>query len=197
MKNFWNQRYKAAEYAYGIHPNKELANYLKTLSPGKILFPGEGEGRNAVFAAKLGWEVEAFDSSEEGKVKALKLASLNKVKINYVTSTVEEFNSANRFDVIAMVYLHLPPPIRISFHKRIKDFLADNGIVYIQAFSKEQLGKISGGPQNEMMLYSLEVLKHEFDYLDIIEAKYHNIYLNEGPFHKGEASNITFIGKLK
>ena len=45
------------------------------------LFLGEGEGRNAVYAAKLGWQVDAVDFSSSAKDKALKLAKENKVKI--------------------------------------------------------------------------------------------------------------------
>lgn len=66
----WNDRYKNPEYAYGISPNEFIKGELQTLNPGKILFPGEGEGRNAVYAAKLGWDVSAFDISEEGKKKS-------------------------------------------------------------------------------------------------------------------------------
>jgi len=81
MTEFWNERYAAEEYAYGTEPNIFLKEILEQLTPGKILFPAEGEGRNAVFAAKLGWTVTAFDASTEGKRKAEMLASKNKVQI--------------------------------------------------------------------------------------------------------------------
>ena len=51
----WNDRYSKDEYAYGEEPNRYLKEQLEKLAVGKILFPAEGEGRNAVFAAKLGW----------------------------------------------------------------------------------------------------------------------------------------------
>ena len=70
MQDFWNKRYKQKEYAYGEQPNRFFKEQIQNLSPGKALFPAEGEGRNAVYAAQLGWEVEAFDISEEGKNKA-------------------------------------------------------------------------------------------------------------------------------
>ncbi|MEH6657354.1 hypothetical protein [Leeuwenhoekiella marinoflava] len=38
---------------------------------GNILFLAEGEERNAVFAAKLGWTVSAFGISAKGKNKAI------------------------------------------------------------------------------------------------------------------------------
>jgi hypothetical protein len=72
--NRWDERYKQQDFAYGVTPNNYLKDQLIKLQTGKILFPAEGEGRNAVFAAKLGWIVSAFDISIEGKKKAMQLA---------------------------------------------------------------------------------------------------------------------------
>ncbi|WP_449397615.1 thiopurine S-methyltransferase [Chryseobacterium wanjuense] len=69
QKDFWNERYCNEEYIYGTLPNEYLKEKLKDLKPGRILFPAEGEGRNAVYAAAKGWESVAFDQSEEGKKK--------------------------------------------------------------------------------------------------------------------------------
>ena len=70
MKEFWDQRYAAAAYAYGESPNLWYKSRLELLTPGRILLPADGEGRNGVFAASLGWEVVSFDISEEGCKKA-------------------------------------------------------------------------------------------------------------------------------
>jgi hypothetical protein len=61
MIDFWNARYSAAEYAYGTEPNAFFKAQLDQLTPGRLLLPAEGEGRNAVYAAKKGWEVAAFE----------------------------------------------------------------------------------------------------------------------------------------
>lgn len=67
MKQFWDNRYSSASFAYGEEPNEFFKEHLSKLTPGRILLPGDGEGRNGVFAASLGWDVEAFDISSEGK----------------------------------------------------------------------------------------------------------------------------------
>lgn len=72
--NKWNDRYSKNGFAFGEAPNDYLKEQLEKLDTGTILFPAEGEGRNAVFAAKLGWTVSAFDISVEGKNKAILLA---------------------------------------------------------------------------------------------------------------------------
>ena len=61
MKEFWDSRYKSEDYAYGKEPNVFFADQIGNIPPGKLLLPCEGEGRNAVFAAALGWEVDAVD----------------------------------------------------------------------------------------------------------------------------------------
>ena len=82
MKEFWNERYYENGYAYGEEANIFFKEELLKLKPGNILLPAEGEGRNAVFAAKQGWEVEAFDISDVGKEKAIQLARKNGVNIS-------------------------------------------------------------------------------------------------------------------
>lgn len=92
METFWNQRYRQEAFAYGKAPNQYFKENIQKLNPGKILFPAEGEGRNAVYAAQLGWDVYAFDISEEGKTKAKKWARENKVSINYQVGQLPDLN---------------------------------------------------------------------------------------------------------
>ncbi|MEI9943030.1 MAG: class I SAM-dependent methyltransferase [Chitinophagaceae bacterium] len=100
----WNERYSSAEFAYGEEPNNYLKEQLEKLKPGTLLFPAEGEGRNAVFAAKLGWAVSAFDISEEGKNKALRLATANNVTIDYQVGELQSLNyHTEQFDAIALI----------------------------------------------------------------------------------------------
>ena len=63
----WNDRYSKDEFAYGEAPNNYLKEQLTKINVGKILFPAEGEGRNAVYAAKIGWTVSAFDIKKKKK----------------------------------------------------------------------------------------------------------------------------------
>ena len=83
MKDFWNDRYGRAEYAYGKEPNVFFKEQLDQLQPGKILLPAEGEGRNAVYAAEKGWQASAYDWSENAYKKAMQLAEEKKVNIDY------------------------------------------------------------------------------------------------------------------
>ncbi|WP_345954603.1 class I SAM-dependent methyltransferase [Mucilaginibacter sp. PAMB04168] len=115
--NRWNERYSNSDFAYGEFPNEYLRKQLTKLTPGKILFPAEGEGRNAVFAAGLGWEVSAFDISGEGQEKAEQLARKNQVSIDYQVGEIQTLGYFDEeFDAIALIYAHFPAAIKSQIH---------------------------------------------------------------------------------
>ncbi|MEI2740577.1 MAG: class I SAM-dependent methyltransferase [Chitinophagaceae bacterium] len=138
--NRWNDRYSAKEFAYGEQPNNYLKEQLEKLPAGTILFPAEGEGRNAVFAATLGWAVSAFDISAEGKKKALQLAARHNVTIDYTVGLLEELKYTDgQFDAIALIYAHFPAAIKSLYHKTLDRYLRKGGILIFEAFSKNHL----------------------------------------------------------
>lgn len=116
----WNERYSSDDFAYGTTPNQFFKNEIEKLSIGTILFPAEGEGRNAVFAASLGWHTFAFDISVEGKNKAMRLAETCNISIDYQVGLLENMNyHAEQFDVIALIYAHFPAGIKSKYHKTL------------------------------------------------------------------------------
>ena len=199
----WNDRYSKGGFAYGEQPNNYLKEQLEKSDVGTILFPAEGEGRNAVFAAKLGWTVSAFDISVEGKNKALRLAEANKVKIDYQVGDLQTLNyNTDQFDAIALIYAHFPADIKSLYHKALDKYLGKNGLVIFEAFSKRHLDYISkyekvGGPKDIAMLFSIDELKSDFMNYEIIELVEKEIELSEGLFHNGKGSVIRFVGRKK
>lgn len=199
----WNERFSKEEFAYGEQPNNFLKEQLEKLSVGTILFPAEGEGRNAVFAAKLGWKVSAFDISIEGKSKACKLAETNKVTIDYKVGELETLNyKAGQFDAIALIYAHFPADIKSLYHKTLAKYLRRNGVIIFEAFSKKHIeynskNEKAGGPKDIAALFSIDELKSDFINYEIIELAEKEIELNEGSFHNGKGSVIRFVGKKK
>lgn len=191
MIDFWNQRYAEKDYAYGENPNHFFEKELRNLKPGTILFPAEGEGRNAVHAAKKGWKSHAFDTSIEGKNKAEKLAEKNGVNINYQVSDFDNFRPEVQYDCIVLTFAHSGPAMRISNHQLVKKWLKPGGKIILQAFSKKQLGKISGGPQNIDFLFSIDDLQNDFKGLRIEKIEEVDTVLDEGKYHIGPASVIN------
>lgn len=195
MKDLWNKRYADKAFAYGENPNEFFKQELIKLKPGTLLLPAEGEGRNAVFAAKLGWKVTAFDISIEGKKKAEDLAKRNDVSINYLVGDYQSFDDQNvQFDCIALIFAHVPAPMRAAQHRLVSKWLNSDGKVVLQGFSKAQLGNASGGPQNLDMLFNEAELKEDFEQLSELSIMEEEIELEEGALHKGKAQVINLIG---
>lgn len=194
MENMWDKRYAGEEFIYGKKANEFLREHLQNIKPGTLLLPGEGEGRNAVHAALLGWNVKAFDSSIVGKQKAEKLAKGNKVEISYSIASYEEADfEEDSFDLIALVYTH--SLIREALHHKMLRFLKPGGTILLEGFSKEQLEYGSGGPGNPEMLYSLEEIESDFKSLSEKKITIKEVVLDEGSFHLGKASVLRMIGK--
>ena len=196
MSEFWNQRYAAEEFAYGTDPNLFFKEQLEKIKKGKILLPAEGEGRNAVFAASLDWDVTAFDISTEGKRKAGELAARNKVSFNYLIADYEniQFEPAT-FDCIALIFAHMPADKRTEYHQKMLSFLKPGGFVLLEGFSKKQINYSSGGPRDFRMLYSKAELETDFQQLSILQIKEVETELNEGGFHNGTAALVRLVGK--
>ena len=199
----WDQRYADESYAYGEEPNPYLKEQLTKLKPGKILFPAEGEGRNAVYAAKQGWEVSAFDISTEGQKKALELAHKNEVTIDYRVGELEALNYIQEsFDVIALIYAHFPATLKSGIHQMLDGYLRKGGTIIFEAFSKSHLDYLEkdekvGGPKDIGSLFSIEEIRQDFEDYEVVELTETVIQLNEGSYHNGQGSVIRFIGRKR
>jgi 2-polyprenyl-3-methyl-5-hydroxy-6-metoxy-1,4-benzoquinol methylase len=194
--NQWDERFSAEEYVYGTKPNAFLKEQLPLLNPGTILFACEGEGRNAVFAASLGWSVSAFDGSIKGREKALRLADQNGVSIDYRIGDATEIEyTAESFDCIVFIYAHFPVDIRTFIHRRSLQWLKPGGTIIMEAFNPAQIPNSSGGPKDITMLYTPAMLMEDFIDLSDLSVSMETVILDEGPLHQGMAEVIRMIGK--
>jgi 2-polyprenyl-3-methyl-5-hydroxy-6-metoxy-1,4-benzoquinol methylase len=199
----WNDRYSQEEFAYGEEPNKYFKEQLTKLTVGSILFPAEGEGRNAVYAAKIGWTVSAFDISNEGKRKAIILADKHNVTINYIIGELETLDfEPEQFDTIALIYAHFPANIKSHYHKTLDKYLKIGGTIIFEAFSKKHLDFLNanekvGGPKDINSLFSIDEIKSDFPNYEFVELEEKEIELNEGIYHNGISSVIRFIGRKR
>lgn len=203
MKEKWNERYSETSYAYGEEPNEFLKQHLANYVPGTILFPAEGEGRNAVYAARQGWQVAAFDISEEGYNKAMKLASKYQVGIDYEVGELENLQyKLSRFDAMALIFAHFPSSIKSAYHKQLIQYLRPGAVVIFEAFGKKHIDYVTanpevGGPKEIDMLFSKDEIIHDFNEFDIVELNEKEITLHEGKYHNGLGSVIQFVGIKK
>ncbi len=203
MNTDWNKRYSSEEYVYGKQPNDFFRTIMETLSPGKILLPAEGEGRNGVYAALKKWNVTAFDSSVVALQKALKFARENDVQMIYHLCDYPDFNCHEAdFDVIAFIYAHVPSLQKSAYYRNLLPCLKPGGKVIFEAFSKKQEKQQqndpqAGGPRDSGMLFSLEEVEEIFSGFRILRLEEKEIFLSEGFGHTGTSSVIQCVAGKK
>jgi SAM-dependent methyltransferase len=194
----WDQRYDTDEFVYGREPNAFFAASLDKLSPGKILLPGEGEGRNAIYAGEKGWKVDAFDSSRIGIKKASAFALEKNLEINFQVCDVAAFTfKKDNYDSVGLIYFHVPLLLRKLAHQKVAESLKPGGILILEGFHTSQLGRKSGGPQSLEMLFDQDILLEDFNILKTELLEVTEVNLNEGLFHGGAAKLIRYRGIKK
>lgn len=197
-RSFWDHRYAEAAYAYGTKPNVYFQKQLDAIpKPGRLLLLAEGEGRNAVYAARQGWQVTAVDFSEKGRAKALALAAEKGVHFEYLIANIQDYNlvANGPWDAIGLIYAHFPPDMRVSVHHKCTRALKKGGLIILEAFNRKQLSRLSGGPQDIDLLYSKIMLEEDFDGLEMLEATESTTFLSEGEGHAGLAEVVRFLLK--
>jgi SAM-dependent methyltransferase len=193
--NRWDDRYRPARYFYGTAPNDFVAAALRDLPRGRGLFLAEGEGRNAVHAARLGHEVVAVDSSREGRRKALALAAAHDVALTYHLADARSFPfETESWDFVVLCFFQLIPGERPGLHARVATALKPGGRLVVQAFAREQLGRPSGGPPDAELLYDLATLRDDFPGVRWELARAGERELAEGVGHRGPAAVIEMLG---
>lgn len=196
MQDFWNARYSESGYAYGTRPNTYFKSVIDTLPPGRLLVPGAGEGRDAVYAATLGWQVDAFDLSSAGREKALRLAADNQVQVNYTVQNAADFQAlSDTYDLIAMIFFHLPQPLRGQLAPLLVQSLRPGGLVLLEAFTPRQLQYDSGGPKTAELLLTASQVQADFPDLQVLECRELDTELDEGPYHRGMAAVVRYLGR--
>jgi len=191
----WDERYQTPEYIFGDQPCQWLImNQHRLPQSGKALALGDGEGRNGVFLAELGFDVTSVDLSQVGLSKARDLASQRGVTIQTVQADLEHYEiKAESQDLIVSIYCHLPDAARKRVHERAEAALKPGGLFILEAFHHSQLKYQSGGPKTTDLLYDLGALLDDFRMLQILEAFDGICYLDEGARHSGLGHVVRLV----
>lgn len=190
----WDQRYSEPGYTYGTTPNTFLVSVVNRIPPGRVLMLAEGEGRNAVYLASLGYRITAVDGSAVGLGKALELAAERGVSLTTIVADLDRFEiEPGQWDAIVSCFCHIPSAIRIPLHRKVVNGLKPGGVFVLEGFSKEQMDYDTGGPKSPDMLMAREELLQELAGLEIIHAATLVRDVKEGRGHTGLASVVQIL----
>ena len=177
-KDWWEQRYNVkTDYLYSKEPSAFVADNLKLLKKGETLDLAMGEGRNAVYLAKHGFQVTGIDFSPTACDRAKALAYENNVKMDIKNQSLDFFLiPLMKYDTIIVSNFHPHP----SMMKNLVRGLNVGGTLLIEDYTKDQMTHGRGfKPEFKECFGSNEVLK-EFSGLKII--RYDERQMNDGEF---------------
>ena len=195
----WNERFAAEGYLFGESPNAYLADMTSSLNKGRALSVADGEGRNSVWLAQQGFEVDAFDFSPIAVDKAQKLASRHGVSVNYQCSSWEAFDwPAQRYDTVVGVFFQFADPAsRPALFARMDEALKPGGILLIQGYGKEQLQFNTGGPGKLDHLYDEDLLLAAFRNYRVLDLRTYTAQVSEGQGHSGLSALVGFVAQKR
>lgn len=193
--HFWDERFRADEYAYGREPNDFLRAEAHRIAPGRVLCLAEGEGRNAVFLAGMGHAVTAVDFSTQGIAKTKRLAREKNVAVSTVHADLATYEpDLDVFTGIVAIFAHLPAPVRRHVHGWVPRALRAGGVYILEAYTPEQLAHGTGGPRDPALLMTLAGLAEELSPLRIEVGREVERDIQEGAFHGGLSATVQFVG---
>jgi SAM-dependent methyltransferase len=168
----WDRRYAGADLVWTADANRFLVEEVSTLAPGRALDLASGEGRNAVWLAERGWAVTAVDFSAVGIDKARRLAAGRAVdSIEWIEADLtDHVPEPGAFDLVVVLYLHLPWPRMAPVLRRAAAALAPGGTFLLVGHDRSNLEQGHGGPQDPAVLYTAESVAAELHGLRIVEA---------------------------
>jgi SAM-dependent methyltransferase len=168
----WNRRYADRELVWTAQPNRFLAAEAAGLPPGRALDLGAGEGRNAVWLAQQGWQVTAVDFSDAGLAKGERLAAERGVGVSWVVADLlEHVPSPLSFDLVVLLYLHLPAGERRAVHRRAAASVAPGGALLVVGHDSTNIAEGYGGPQDPRILFTPEEVAGDLAALQIERAE--------------------------
>ena len=181
----WNQRFAAQHYVFGEAPNTYLQSQSAHLVPGTALAVADGEGRNGVWLAQQGLQVDAFDFSENALRKARALAQNHQVAVNWVHSDWQSFDwrPAHYDNVVGIFFQFATPEERSTLFARMLDSLKPGGTLIIQGYTPRQLDFNTGGPGKLAHLYDESLMLNAFGEMDILDLRTYEAELAEGTGH--------------
>jgi SAM-dependent methyltransferase len=157
----WNDRYRDSELVWSAGPNQFVEAELSGLPPGRALDLAAGEGRNAIWLARRGWQVTAVDFSQAGLDKGRTLAA--DVTIEWVCADATTWRGDSSYDVCVVAYLQLRADERRAAVRNGFASVRPGGVFLLVAHDTTNLTEGTGGPQSADVLMTAEDILADLD----------------------------------
>jgi SAM-dependent methyltransferase len=167
----WDRRYAAVENLWAARPNRFLVAEVSELPPGRALDLASGEGQNSIWLAGIGWDVTGIDYSEVAIAKADARAEREGVDARFVCADLVSYvPEQGAFDLVLLLYLHIPPEERRTVLARAADALAPGGTFLLIGHDLTNMTEGVGGPSDPSIHVTPDEIAAELPGLDIEKA---------------------------
>jgi SAM-dependent methyltransferase len=180
----WDRRYSAVENLWSAKPNRFLVAEVSELEPGRALDLACGEGQNAIWLAEQGWTVRGIDYSGVAIEKARARAARDGVEVEFVQADLLEYEPEEAaFDLVLILYLHIPAAERPAVHAKAARTVAPGGTFLLLGHDVTNLTEGVGGPSDPGLLYTPDEVAAELDGLAIEKAErvYRDVHDSDRP----------------
>ena len=197
-RKVWEGRFDTDEYIFGTEPNRFLASQSQRLRPGaRALSVADGEGRNSVWLAAQGLEVDAVEISPRAVEKARRLAADRGVAVRFEVADVREWHwPAARYDVIVAIFIQFASPSeRAQLFRNVRRALKPGGLFILEGYGVRQIEYGTGGPPHVDHLYTREMLDEAFRDFEILLLEEREDWLEEGTKHVGRSALVDLVAR--
>ena len=192
----WDDRYAEEGFAFGDQPNDFLVESAASFGTGTSLVVGDGDGRNGVWLAQQGHRVTSIDLSPVGVAKAKKLAEQRGTSLYARVGDLETFDMGDAaWDSIVSIFCHVPSTLRHLVHANVKRALKPGGVFVLEAYTKANIGRGVGGPQNDDLTVELAELEADFAGWDLVTHRMVERNIVERKYHNGLSSTVQFLAR--
>lgn len=162
----WDERYRAADRVWSVEPNVWLVEATAGLTPGRALDLACGEGRNAIWLHQQGWDVTAVDFSQVAIRKGIDADPA----VEWICADVRTWEPPGTYELVAVVYLHLPADERRTVLATAAGVVAPGGALVVIGHDVRNVAEGVGGPQDVSILLDPAVVAGELTGLEVIRA---------------------------
>jgi SAM-dependent methyltransferase len=190
--NAWDERYAASELVWSVGPNQFVEGECADLPPGRALDLAAGEGRNAIWLARQGWDVTAVDFSQVALDKGRTLAG--DVDLEWICADATAWTRADTYDLVVIAYLQLPTAERREAVRRGFAALRYGGTFLLVCHDTTNLTEGTGGPQDANVLLTAEDVLSDLagEDFEVVRAERVERFVTVGDEHGAEAEQTAY-----
>lgn len=159
----WDERYRERELVWSAEPNVCVAAQTADLPRGRALDLAAGEGRNALWLAEQGFEVEAVEFSAVAVDKGRAIAAARGVEVTWTLADLTAGPVLEPADLVVLAYLQLPRERLAGVHRLAADAVAPGGTLLIVAHDRSNVTAGFGGPPDPAVCPTVDEVAVDLD----------------------------------